>query len=599
MKYDFSGYATKANVRCADGRTILPNAFKGQNGGRVPLVWQHQRNDPENVLGHAILENRDDGVYAYGVFNNSPKAKIAKELLSHGDINAMSIFANKLMQKGKQVMHGEIKEVSLVLAGANPEALIDNVVVEHADGGVEEKENEVIIYSGEVMEHSESFDIDDDEDDDVDDVEHAEGQNGSDPTIQQVFDSMTDQQKTVVYAMLAHALSGEDDEDDSDDNDDGTDAEHSDEGDDDIMKHNIFDDSTTPEQKNTLTHDEIVSIFKDAQRQGSLRQAVQDACLEHGIENLEILFPEAKAVNTTPEMIMREQEWVAKVWNATRKSPFSRIKTTAADLTKDEARAKGYIKGKKKVEEQFALLKRVTTPTTIYKKQGLDRDDIIDITDFDVVSWLKAEMRLMLNEELARALLVSDGRLVSSEDKINEQNIRPIWKDDDMFTIKYPVDMSGKVTNEAKTDAIVEAANRARKNYKGSGSPTLYIDPDSLTTMLLAKDGIGHRLYKTTSELAAALRVRDIVEVPVMEGLTRTKTDDDNQNHTMALVGIIVNLTDYTIGADRGGAVTMFDDFDIDYNKYKYLIETRCSGALTTPYSAIVLEYEVTTEAAG
>lgn len=593
MKCDFSGYATKANVKCADGRLIRSNAFEHQDGCRVPLVWQHQRNNPENVLGYAILEHREDGVYAYGVFNDTPKAKIAKELLIHGDINAMSIFANKLMQKGNQVMHGEIKEVSLVLAGANPEALIDNVVVEHADGGVEEKENEVIIYSGETMEHSESFDLEDDKDSDDDNVEHTDGQNKSDPTIQQVFDSMTDQQKTVVYAMIAHALSKED-EDETDDDE----VEQSDEEDENTMKHNLFDDATNT-LENTLSHDDMVSIFENAKRVGSLRTAVQDACLEHGIENLEILFPEAKAVNTTPEMIMRSQEWVSKVWNGTKKSPFSRIKTVAADLTKDEARAKGYIKGKKKIEEQFALLKRVTTPTTVYKKQGLDRDDIVDITDFDVVSWLKAEMRLMLNEELARAILVSDGRLISSEDKINEQNIRPIWKDDDMFTIHYPVDMDGKTSNEDRADAIIEAANRSRKNYKGSGSPTLYIDSDNLTTMILAKDKTGRRLYNTINELAAALRVREIIEVPIMEGLTRTATDSENKNHTMALIGIIVNLSDYTVGADRGGAVTMFDDFDIDYNKYKYLIETRCSGALTVPYSAIALEYEVKEVAAG
>lgn len=599
MKYDFCGYATKANVACADGRTILPNAFKGQNGSRVPLVWQHQRNNPENVLGHAILENRDDGVYAYGVFNDTPKAKIAKELLTHGDINAMSIFANKLMQKGNRVMHGEIKEVSLVLAGANPEALIDNVTVEHSDGSFEERENEVIIYSGETMDHSEPFEIDDSNDDDNDSAQHADDQNGSNnsETIQEVFDTLNDKQKEAVYAIVGTLLSeAEDDENDID----GDGAEHSDEEDENVMKHNIFDDATTQENKNTLTHDEIVSIFEIAKRQGSLRQAVQDVCLEHGIENLEILFPEAKAVNTTPEMIMRQQEWVPKVWNATRKSPFSRIKSTAADLTKDEARAKGYIKGKKKVEEQFALLKRVTTPTTVYKKQGLDRDDVIDITDMDVVAWLKAEMRMMLNEELARAILVSDGRLISSDDKINEQNIRPIWKDDDMYTIKYAIDMTGKTSNEDRSDAIVEGANRARKFYKGSGSPTLYIDSDNLTTMLLAKDKTGRRLYNTINELAAALRVREIVEVPIMEGLTRTVEGEDSKNHTMGLIGIIVNLTDYTVGADRGGAVTMFDDFDIDYNKYKYLIETRCSGALTMPYSAIVLEYEVTsTEAAG
>lgn len=599
MKYDFSGYASKANVRCSDGRTILPNAFKGQNGAKVPLVWQHRRDDPDNVLGHAILENRDDGVYAYGVLNNNPKAKIAKELLVHGDINSMSIFANKLMQKSGNVMHGEIKEVSLVLAGANPEALIDNVVIEHSDGSFETKENDVIIYSGEFIEHSEPYDSDfgeeEDEDNNDDSAEHADSQNGSDPTIQEIFDSMTDQQKTVVYAMLAHALSEDDEEDDETD---GDDAEHSDEEEDDVMKYNVFDQTQT-EVESTLSHDDMVSILENAKRGGSLKQAVTDACLEHGITNIDILFPEAKAINTTPEMIMREQEWVAKVWNAIRKSPFARIKTVAADLTMEEARAKGYIKGKKKQEEQFALLKRVTTPTTVYKKQGLDRDDVVDITDFDVIAWLKAEMRLMLNEELSRAVLVGDGRLVSSDDKINEQNIRPIWTDENMFTIKYPVDMTDKTSNEDRADAIIEAAHRARKNYKGSGSPTFYTDSETLTTLLLAKDKIGHRLYKTIAELASALRVRDIVEVPVMEGLTRTATDDDNKNHTMALIGLMVNLSDYTIGADRGGAVSIFDDFDIDYNRYKYLIETRCSGALTRPYSAIALEYEITEEAAG
>lgn len=594
MVYDCSGYVTKYNVKCSDGRTLRHGAFNDDNGQRVPCVWNHQRNSPDNILGYVSLEHRDDGVYGYVKFNETEAGMLAKQLVEHGDISAFSIYANKLTQRGGDVLHGRIREVSLVLAGANSEALIDDLNVEHGDRSEDRTDGEALIYT--------AFDIG------TDDVEHedksnTENQNGSEEkvadvehteekTVKEVFDSLTDEQKNVVYAMLGYAL------EQSDENEDEEDVEHSEEEDDDLehndeggdtMKKNVFED--TDKIENTLSHDEMLAIFKDGPRYGSMKEAV----LQHGITDIDVLFPEAKAVNTTPDMIMREQEWVAKVWNATRKSPFSRIKSTAADLTMDEARARGYIKGKQKVEEQFSVMKRVTTPTTVYKKQALDRDDIIDITDFDVVAWLKAEMRLMLNEELARAILIGDGRSISSDDKINEQNIRPIYTDNELYTIHYTVDQSQTDETE-KANAIIDAAHRARKNYRGSGAPTFYIDVDSLTTLLLARDKIGHRLYNTVGELASALRVKEIVEVPVMENQTRTVSDDDGKtNTTMALIGIMVNLTDYTVGADKGGAVSMFDDFDIDYNKEKYLIETRMSGALTRPKSAVVLEYEVTT----
>lgn len=592
MHYDFSGYVTRNDIRCSDGRTIRHNAFAECDGAEVPLVWHHQRNSPENVLGKVKLENRPDGVYGYGIFNDTDNAKISRSLVEHGDVKCMSIYANNLSQRGGDVLHGKLIEVSLVLAGANPGAYIDNIVIEHSDGTFDVDEGEATIYfiteGDDIVMNDELYDLQHE-----DDPEEATEEISEDSTISEVFDSLTDIQKQAVYAMIGMAI--EDSEDDDSDDIDDTDNEvshddYNEGGIDQMYNHNIFE--GVDEMENSLTHDEEVAIFRDAQRIGSLR----DSILEHGIDNIDILFPEAKAVNVTPELISRQMEWVSKVWNATRKSPFSRIKSTAADLTKDEARARGYIKGKKKIEEQFALLKRVTTPTTVYKKQGLDRDDVIDITDFDVVTFLKAEMRMMLNEELARAIMIGDGRLTSDESKINEQNIRPIYSDNDMYTIHHEVVYGANATDDDKANAIVTAANRSRKDYKGSGSPVLYIDSDNLTTLLLAKDKVGRRLYPTLNELASAMRVREIVEVPVMEGITRTFTPEGSTtSKTMELVGIIVNLTDYVVGADRGGAVSMFDDFDIDYNRQKYLIETRCSGALVKPYSAIVLETAKTT----
>lgn len=572
--YDFGGYATKNDIVCSDGRRIRKNAFSENDGEKVPLVWQHRRDDVSNVLGHAVLENRDDGVYAYCKFNDTESGAIAKRLVEHGDVNSLSIYANKLVQKGPDVMHGVIREVSLVVAGANSGAKIDNLCVEHSDESLEVLEDEAIVYSDEKI----SLEI-----------EHEEqngGNNGM--TAKEIFETLNDAQKEVVYAMLGYALSENDEEAEHGDwyDDDDYGFEHQEGGN--IVKRNVFEGSSDT-QANSLTHDEIQTILEDSQKTGShsLRQNLQAAALEHGITNLDVLFPEAKAVSPTPEMIMRDQEWVSKVWNATRKSPFSRIKSMAADITEDEARAKGYIKGEKKVEEQFAMLKRVTTPQTVYKLQALDRDDIIDITDFNVVAWLKAEMRLMLNEELARAIMVGDGRSSASKDKINPQNIRPVYGDDEMYTIYHTVS-KGTDDNESAS-AIVDAAHRARKNYKGSGAPTLYIGSDALTTLLLAKDKIGRRLYNTMTELASAMRVKEIVEVPILDTIART-----DKSKTYSLIGLIVNLTDYVVGADKGGAVSMFDDFDIDYNKEKYLIETRCSGALVRPYSAIALEYDTT-----
>lgn len=595
MKYDFGGYATKVNLVCSDGRVIRANSFEQQDGARVPLVWQHQRNEVSNVLGHAILENRADGVYAYCKFNDSENGQIAKGLVQHGDIDSLSIYANNLIQKGRDVVHGKIIEVSLVLAGANPGARIDNLLVEHSDGEMSQIEDEAIIYVNEMLEHSVERDENQNRSETV--VEHKDS---SEKTVQEVFDSMTEEQKTVVYALLGQALADEDEDDEEEEADDaehsedeGSDEtlEHNDKGDA-IMKKNVFEGDTKPDT-NTLSHSEIQEIFADAKKYGSLK----DAALEHGVENLEILFPEAKAENPVPQIIDRDQTWVSEVWGGAHKTPFSRVKSITADITKDEARAKGYIKGKKKLDEQFSLLKRVTTPQTVYKKQSMDRDDIVDIVDFDFVAFLKSEMRGKLIEELARAMLVSDGRAAGAEDKINESNIRPIAFDDDLYAIHYEVTIPENATREQKTDAMVDAANLARVDYKGSGSPTLFINPKSLADMLLAKDKIGRRMYANIGELATAMRVSKIVEVPVMEGVKRVTGEKKHRD----IYGIIVNMKDYTIGADRGGAVTMFDDFDIDYNKEKYLIETRCSGALTVPYSAIVLEgAEVTdAEAAG
>lgn len=556
--FDFSGYATKNNLKCSDGRTIRKDAFKHNDGEKVPLVWQHFHNEPSNILGHAILENREDGVYAYGKFNDSPAGQNAKMLVEHGDITAMSIFANKLKQNGSNVVHGVIREVSLVLSAANPGALIDNVSIAHSDGSYSESDEEAIIFTGLDL----TFD-------DLE-LEHADNNQNESRTVGEIFDTLNEEQKNVVYAMLAEAIEGEDEDDDDDD------LEHSDYEGGQGMKINVFD-KQDETQRETLTHDQIRAIFDDAQEFGSLRESFLYHAEEYGIENIDFLFPDARNVTPTPEFIKRDTGWVAGIINGTKHTPFSRLKSTAADITADEARARGYVKATKKKEEVIKLLKRVTTPATIYKKQKLDRDDIIDITDLDVVAWLKAEMRLMLDEEIARAVLIGDGRDPEDPDKINEENIRPIAFDDDMYAHKL------EVASNIQADAIIEAILRARPKYKGTGTPTLYTTESILTDMLLLKDKIGRRLYPTEAELASALRVTRIVPVEVMETVPH-------------LLGIVVNISDYTLGADKGGEVNMFDDFDIDYNQYKYLIETRCSGALTKPKSAIVIMRDQGTE---
>lgn len=562
--YDFGGWATRNNLRCSDGRTIMKDAFKHNDGQTVPLVWNHQHNDPLNVLGHALLENREEGVYAYCKFNETESGKNAKLLVEHGDVSALSIYANQLKQQGSNVIHGAIREVSLVLAGANPGAFIDSVM-SHG----EESDDEAIIYTGEDIS---LFHADEKKDKPVDEKSEDE------ETVADVFNTLTEKQKTVVYAMIGQALEEKEESEDNNNNDDSK-------GGNKTMKHNVFDKEDA--KKDVLSHSDLEAIFADAKRYGSLK----DSVLAHGIEQIDYLFPDAKNVTNTPQFIQRDMGWVQKVMNSVHHTPFSRIKSILADITEDDARAKGYIKGKLKKDEVFTLLKRTTTPTTIYKKQKLDRDDVVDITDFDVVAWLKSEMRMMLDEEIARAILVGDGRLSSSDDKINEQNIRPIWKDDDLYTIKAPVTVAANATADEKAKAFIRAAIKSRKNYKGSGEPTLYTTEDVLTDCLLMEDTTGRVIYDSVSKLATALRVKEIVTVPVMENLSRV----DNGT-TYGLMGIIVNLTDYNIGADKGGAVNMFDDFDIDYNAQKYLIETRCSGALIKPYSAIALE--LTTEEA-
>lgn len=566
MNYDFSGYATKNDLKCTDGRVIRKDAFKAGDGERVPLVWQHGHKEPSNVLGHAILENREDGVYAYGVFNQTSAGKDAKELVKHGDIKALSIYANGLVQKGSDVLHGIIREVSLVMTGANPGAFIDNVVIVHADGSDSELEDEAIIYTGLELSHE-------------DEKEEESGE-----TVGDVFNSFSEKQKNVVYAMLAQvAAAGEDEDVKMEDQESDEDLKHSEDGGTNLMKRNVFD-VTEEKPRQSLTHEQFSAILVDAQKSGSFKEAFLAHVATYGIENIEFLFPDAKAVRSTPDMIKRETDWVYAVLDGAHHSPFSRIKSLAADITTDEARAKGYVKAALKKEEVIALLRRFTTPTTIYKKQKLDRDDIIDITDMDVVAWLKAEMRVMLDEELARAALISDGREADDEDKISETSIRPIWTDDDMYA--HHIKLEAASTADDFVDAIV----RARKHYKGSGSPTLFISTDILTDMLLLKStGDDRRLYPTESELMAALRVSKIVEVPQFEDLTRT-IGEALEEETVELVAILVNMKDYTFGADKGGAVNMFDDFDIDYNQYKYLLETRVSGALTKPKSAVVIE---------
>ena len=563
--YDFSGWATKNNLLCSDGRTILKDAFKSDDGVTVPLVWNHQHNEPDNVLGHALLENRDDGVYAYCKLNDTEKGRTTKELIKHGDISALSIYANQLKQQGGKVIHGSIREVSVVLAGANPGAFIDSVIC-HND----ESDEEAVIYSGESISlaHAEQTTETKKEETMKEETKKDE------KTVKEIFDTLTEEQKNVVYAIIGSIIEEKENSNKKEESKKEDDIEGGK-----VMKHNVFD-NDVENKEDVLQHADIQTIFADAKRYGSLK----DSVLQHGITNIDYLFPEATNLNQTPEFVKRNTGWVEKVMGAVHHSPFSRIKSQFADITADDARAKGYVKGSLKKDEVFSLLKRTTTPTTVYKKQKLDRDDVVDITDFDVVSWIKGEMRMMLDEELARAFLIGDGRLSSSDDKINEQNIRPIYNDADLYTVKVEVDAGENATAEAKTKAFIKAVIKNRKEYKGTGSPTLYTTEDVVSDCLLLEDANGRFIYESIDKLKNTLRVADIVTVPVMEGAKGAKGGD--------LIAILVNLADYNVGADKGGAVNMFDDFDIDYNAQKYLIETRCSGALTKPYSAIAFEFK-------
>lgn len=569
--YDFSGWATKNDLRCEDGRTIRRDAFKGNDGQKVPLVYAHQHSDTKNVLGHAILENREEGVYAYGFFNDTESGRDAKEQVRHGDLSSLSIYANRLKEMGSDVIHGVIRELSLVLAGANPGAFID-VVMMH---GEDESDGLIIGYDETIeLNHAQPEMKEDSEHMERSTIQHSDPENTDnkkEKTIQDVINTMTEEQQNATYALVGMALENANNQEDGGENN---------------MKHNLFENENKQEGGATLSHDAMNTIIADAKRCGSLKESFLAHAQEYGIENIDYLFPDARTINDTPEFISRKMDWVQKVINGTKHTPFSRIKSIFADITEDAARAKGYIKGKLKKEEVFALLKRTTTPTTIYKKQKLDRDDIIDITDFDVVAWLRAEMRLMLDEEIARSVLIGDGRLADAEDKINEGNIRPIWKDDDLYAIKYPIEYAANDTDDSKARKFIKAAIKARKQYKGSGNPALYTTEDVVTDCLLIEDTTGRRLYNTVADVALALRVSEIVTVEPMEGLSRTGSD----NKEYSLLGIMVNLIDYNVGADKGGAINMFDDFDIDYNQQKYLIETRCSGALVKPYSAIVFE---------
>ena len=594
-KFDFGGYATKNDLKCADGRTIRRNAFKECDGEIVPLVWQHEHDDPTKVLGHALLENRDDGVYAYCAFNNTPGGQTAKELVRHGDIKSMSIFANKLIQKGSDVIHGAIKEVSLVLAGANPGALIRDLSLEHFDE--EGSEFEAWIHNDENIVLVHSDDLPDAPADPVSpaqtlahaDIQPAASAQPKEKDMTDVFNSMDIDQQNLLLYCVERAL---------EENADEKDNENADEEEKE-MSHNLFENGGT-QTNGVLIHDALQTVLNDGKKYGSLRESykhhMEEGVLAHidtsgsdmdvstgnqtyFVNDPNFLFPEARALNNPPDFIKRDMDWVDVVLRDTHHTPFSRIKSVFADITEDEARAKGYTKGKRKIEEVFTLLKRTTTPTTIYKKQKIDRDDQLDITDFDVVAWIKREMRMMLNEEIARAILIGDGRNPSSNDKINEQNVRPIMSEDPIFNIQATVTQGADDDKTAKN--FIRAAIRARKFYKGSGNPTLFTTEDVLTSLLLLEDGIGHPLYKSEAEVATALRVKRIVTVPVMEEQTLA-----NGN---TLMGIIVNLTDYNVGADKGGEINMFDDFDIDYNQQKYLIETRISGALVKPFSAITL----------
>lgn len=569
--FDFSGWATKANLKCSDGRTIMKDAFKHNDGQKVPLVWNHQHSDPNEVLGHALLENRDEGVYAYCKFNDTETGKTAKLLVQHGDVNALSIYANQLKQNLNNVIHGNIREVSLVLAGANPGAFIDSVIM-HG----EEHDDEGIIYTGDTIElyHADGYKPKEQNDKEADkveekkDPEQSKETEQSEETIADVLNTLNEKQQKAVYAVIGMALekNGEKDEGETNKNDESEGGKE--------MKHNVFEQDEKNES-NVLSHDAINAIIGDAKRYGSMKESFLAHAAEYGIEQIDMLFPEAKTLNNPPEFIKRTpSEWVGIVMNGVKHTPFSRIKSMFADITADEARAKGYVKGNLKMEEVFGLLKRTTEPTTIYKKQKLDRDDVIDITDFEVVAWLKGEMRGMLDEEIARAIVFGDKRNSMNPDKIPEDKIRPIISDADFYTIKKTVTVT---SGEELGHAIITACVKAQDDYQGSGNITAFMAKSTITDMLLLEDAQGHRMYKNTNELALAMNVNRIAPVPASIIPT-------------GYYGVLVDLSDYNVGADKGGSVNMFDDFDIDYNQMKYLIETRCSGALTKPYSAIALK---------
>ena len=595
--YDFGGWATKANLLCSDGRVIMPDAFAHNDGQRVPLVWNHQHSDPDHILGYADLENRPEGVYAHCKFNETDTGNVAKQLVQHGDIVSLSIYANGLTEKKSHVTHGNIREVSLVLAGANPGAGIDSVTLSHG----EDSDDEGIVYSDTSLDLATEVSHSDDTDTPDSELSHSDNNSDEKPedgeeTVLDVFNTLNEKQKNAVYAMIGAAYEA---------TPPAKDEENTDKEGDTDMKHNVFDTDVQKENQ-VLSHSDITAIISDAKRTGSLRDAAiahnageithaatddDGKSVTYGIANVDYLFPDARNITREPLFIKRDTGWVTVVMGAVKHSPFSRIKSIFADITADDARAKGYIKGNKKVEEVFTLLKRSTTPTTIYKKQKMDRDDVADITDFDVVSWIKSEMRVMLDEEIARAILVGDGRSTASDDKINESNIRPIWKDDSLYTIKATVQLGASETETTKGKKFIKAVLKARKNYKGSGNPILLTTEDVLTDLLLIEDTNGRNIYESVDKLATALRVSKIVTSPVLENQTREGVSAvDGDTKTRTLMGIIVNLADYTVGADKGGAVNLFEDFDIDFNQQKYLIETRCSGALTKPYSAIAIE---------
>ena len=599
--YDFGGWATKANLLCSDGRVIMPDAFAHNDGQRVPLVWNHQHSDPDHILGYADLENRPEGVYAHCKFNETDTGNVAKQLVQHGDIVSLSIYANGLTEKKSHVTHGNIREVSLVLAGANPGAGIDSVTLSHG----EDSDDEGIVYSDTSLDLATEVSHSDDTNSELSHADDNSDKKSEDDeeTVMDVFNTLNEKQKNAVYAMIGAAYEA---------TPPAKDEENTNEEGDTDMKHNVFDTDVQKENQ-VLSHSDITAIISDAKRTGSLRDAaiahnageITHAATDddghqvtYGVANVDYLFPDARNITREPLFIKRDTGWVTVVMNAVKHSPFSRIKSIFADITADDARAKGYLKGNKKVEEVFTLLKRSTTPTTIYKKQKMDRDDVVDITDFDVVSWIKSEMRVMLDEEIARAILVGDGRSTASDDKINESNIRPIWKDDSLYTIKATVQLGASETETTKGKKFIKAVLKARKNYKGSGNPILLTTEDVLTDLLLIEDTNGRNIYESVDKLATALRVSKIVTSPVLENQTREGVNAvDGDTKTRTLMGIIVNLADYTVGADKGGAVNLFEDFDIDFNQQKYLIETRCSGALTKPYSAIAVE--AITEAVG